>query len=366
METATSAQSSTPTTPSDEGGDDGQDQSLHHKENEKVPWKPEIWKAIHRTVHEESLRVRVGARFLPHRRVHPKTTSVPPDTITTNQVLPGESGYTLTVDEGASIRLNEIWTEFALTTQQVHETAEAKNPMHTTAVTLARRAAQYLALAQDIVIFQGFSGYTSSQFFLNNVRSRTPWPLDSGLLSLAVNSAGQNPYLSPNTPIQVQPLPPGSPPGVTYGENTFSAVTQGYAILTSQGHPGPYALVLNTFPYADLYAAVGLGSLVITADRVEPLVKAGLFGTGTVPPNLNPGGSPASSLRSSPPDSPAEPAYYGVLVSLGGDTMDLVVGMHATTVFMQQDTNQLWRFRVMERFALRVLDTSAIQVMEFV
>jgi uncharacterized linocin/CFP29 family protein len=137
-------------------------------------------------------------------------------------------------------------------------------------------------------------------------------------------------------------------------------------VLTSQGHPGPYALVLNTFPYADLYAAVGLGSLVITADRVEPLVKAGLFGTGTIPPNLNPGGSPASSMRSSPPDSPAEPAYYGVLVSLGGDTMDLVVGMHATTVFMQQDINQLWRFRVMERFALRVLDTSAIQVLEFI
>jgi len=116
--------------------DDGQAQSLHHKENEKVPWSPEIWKAIHRTVHDETMRVRVGAKFLPHRLHHPKTTSVPPDTVV-NAPVNNESNNTLTVDEGLTIRLNEIWTEFALTTQQVHDTAEAKNPEHTTAVTLA-------------------------------------------------------------------------------------------------------------------------------------------------------------------------------------------------------------------------------------
>jgi uncharacterized linocin/CFP29 family protein len=334
--------------------DDGQDQSLHHKENEKVPWSPDIWKAIHRTVHDETMRVRVGTKFLPYRRVHPKTTSVQPDTIT-NAPLPGETNYTLTVDEGVTIRLNEIWTEFALTTQQVHETAESKDPMHTTAVTLARRAAQYLALGQDIVIFQGFNGY-SAPFFSQNVRSRGPTPSDGGLLSLGPNSQGSNPYASPYAAIQVAPLSSG-PPGVTYGENTFNAVTNGIAVLTADGNSGPFALILNTFPYADLYASVGIGSLVVTADRVEPLVKAGLFGTGTVPPTL--------SLPGSPPSSPPDVAYYGVLVSIGGSTMDLVVGMHATTVFMQQDTNQLWRFRVLERFALRVSDTSAIQVLEF-
>jgi hypothetical protein len=54
-----------------------------------------------------------------------------------------------------------------------------------------------------------------------------------------------------------------------------------------------------------------------------------------------------------------------VLVSIGGGTMDLAMGLHATTVFMQQDINELWRFRVLVRFALRVLDTTAIQVLEF-
>ena len=218
-----------------------------------------------------------------------------------NQPLPGEQNSTLTVDEGATIRLNEIWTEFELTTQQVHETAEAKHPEHTTAVTLARRAAQYLALGQDIVIFQGANGY-AAPFFAQNVRYRTPLPSDGGLLSLQSGPYAPNvqggPYVSTNPVIQVSELPAGSPPGVTYGENTLDAVTQAYSVLTAQGNPGPFALILNTVPFADLYAAVGIGSLVITADRVEPLVKAGLFGTGTLPADQS---LPISSPPNSPP-----------------------------------------------------------------
>jgi hypothetical protein len=45
--------------------------------------------------------------------------------------------------------------------------------------------------------------------------------------------------------------------------------------------------------------------------------------------------------------------------------MDLVVGLHARTVFLQQDVNQNWRFRVLERFALRVTDPSAIVPLVF-
>jgi hypothetical protein len=83
------------------------DQLVHHPENAKVPWSEDVWKAIQKTVHEETLRLRVGGKFLPHRRVDPTTTSVPPDTIK-NQPLTGESTSTLTVDEGQSIRINEF------------------------------------------------------------------------------------------------------------------------------------------------------------------------------------------------------------------------------------------------------------------
>lgn len=320
--------------------------------NSMVPWSDDTWKAIHKVVNDEIRTVQVS-KFLPQHRVSPEITTVPSDTVL-NPILPGEQLSTLTIDEGATTRLNEIWTEFALTPQQVHETADAKSPQDTSAATLARRAAQYLALAEDLVVFQGNNGY-QVPFFSQNVRHGMP-PVDGGLLSLT-----GGPYSSPNPPIKVRPLGNPPPPGVQYGENTLTAVAQAISTLASQGQPGPYALVLNTTPYADLFAAVGSGSLVVTADRIAPLITAGMFGTSTVPPSAGLPCSCAGSQRQ-PPQGDTD---YGVLVSLGGDTMDLVVGLEATTQFLQQDPNGLWRFRVIERFALRLKDVAAVQVLEF-
>ena len=46
--------------------------------------------------------------------------------------------------------------------------------------------------------------------------------------------------------------------------------------------------------------------------------------------------------------------------------MDLVVGMDATAAFMQVDDQGLYRFRVVERFALRPKDGTAIVDLAFV
>jgi len=326
----------------------------------KIAWSEEVWKAINRAVHEETMRVRVGAQFLPQRVVVPKTTSVAADSIA-NVALDEGSQKTLAIDESATIRLNEIWAEFALTTQQVHETAQAKNPEHTSAVALARCAARYLSLAQDLILFQGLGGY-QAPFFVQNIRAAadSQRPKDYGLLSLNTNTLKpQGPFGSPNRYIPVPRLTEGHAPGVLWGENTLTAVAAGYSVLTAQGHPGPYALILQTIPYADLFAPVGIGSVAIAADQIRPLVKAGLFGTGALPPD-----SPVPVVPPAPAPPPAAP-YFGVLMSVGGDTMELVVAQHAKTVFLQQDIHQNWRFRVLERFALRVTDPSAIVPLVF-
>jgi uncharacterized linocin/CFP29 family protein len=143
-------------------------------------------------------------------------------------------------------------------------------------------------------------------------------------------------------------------PGI-YGSNTFGAVAKAYATLQGAGQYGPYALVLQTTPYADTYAPVVGGTLVITADRIHPLMTAGFYGAGTLPQN-----TPATSLSGG-----ANASYVGVLVSLGGNTMDLVVGLDATTAFMQQDPNGNYRFRVVERLALRLKDTTGVIRLEF-
>jgi uncharacterized linocin/CFP29 family protein len=209
---------------------------------------------------------------------------------------------------------------------------------HSTALTLATRAANRLAQGEDLVIFQGQQASANPLFQNTTVHNRGT-PSDTGLLNLPPGGLpGQDPR-------QIIPVPPVRPN--VYAENTFAAVAQGYSLLQQLGHYGPYALVLQTIPYADTFAPLP-NTLILTADRLKPLMTAGFYGTGTLP--SNPGGNPQ---------------YYGLLVSLGGNTKDLVVGLDATTGFMQQDTDGTYRFRVVERFALRLKDISAVIRLEF-
>jgi uncharacterized linocin/CFP29 family protein len=301
---------------------------------DKVHWSKEIWDNIDLHVTKESERTRVARRFLPRRPVVPRTTSVPTDSITP----PTKSAPNLTVDEGATTRINEFWVEFALTPQQVdHEMRDINETGHSTAVTLATRAANLLAQAEDLVIFQGQNALTGSSLFQNGIVFNRGVPADAGLLDIVTGAAA----LPASQIIQV---PPKSPD--VYGENTFAAVAKGYSVLQGNGQYGPYALVLHFIPYADTYAPLPT-TLILTADRIEPLMTAGFFGTGTLPP------------------AGTKAPFFGVLVSLGGNSMDLVVGLDATTAFMQQDTDGNYRFRVVERFGLRLKDISAVVRLEF-
>jgi uncharacterized linocin/CFP29 family protein len=306
---------------------------------DKVHWTPDIWDRIDKAVHDEVMRTRVAQKFLPIRPVIPRTTSVPTDAITP----PTKATPTLIVDEGLTTRLNEFWVEFALTPQQVeHETGNILELGHSTAVTLATRAANLLSQAEDLVIFSGLNAISTNSLFQNGIVLNRGAPTDTGLLDLS-------PTAFPLPQAQVIPVKPKDPavPGV-YAEHTFAAVAEGYSVLQGNGQYGPYALVLQTTPYADTYAPLP-DTLILTADRLKPLMDAGFFGTGTLPSN---------ALET-------EPHSFGLLVSLGGNTMDLVVGLDATTAFMQQDTDGAYRFRVVERFALRLKDPTAVIRLEF-
>jgi uncharacterized linocin/CFP29 family protein len=322
-----------------------------------------VWKRIDEAVQQEVKRTRIGARFLPIRSVPPKTTSVPSDAYVSG-VPPAGGTPVLSVDEGATLRLNEYYVEFELTPQQVdQEMGDVRQLGHSTAVTLATKAANTLALAEDLIIFQGQNAINTANPFVSAlVLTLTPAALaDTGLLNFPIVAPaavpgvavpGPGPLTPPVQVIQVPPLAPAVP-GVIYGPNTFQAVSQAYSQLQAAGHYGPYALVLQTTPYADTYAPLP-ATLTLTADRIKPLVAAGFFGTGTLPPN------PAPPVR-----VPLPPPYYGVMVSLGGNTVDLVMGLEPIAAFMQEDVNGSFRFRVLERFALRVKDTTGLIVLQF-
>jgi uncharacterized linocin/CFP29 family protein len=275
---------------------------------EQVEWGQDIWDALDNAVHDEFHRSAVGLKFIPFHGQVDNAMTVPSDVVELD---------TMTVDESAVTALVELGVEFGLTRQQT--AAEAQ---HRTGVALATRAANLLAQAEDLILFSGEAALKDPLF--KRVQRRSG-DAGTGLLGAADNAVS----VAPDAGIPKR-----------YVEHIFDAVVEGYALLQGQGHNGPYALALRSEAYADTFASLP-NSLVMPADRITPLVALGMFGTGTLPPAA------------------------GLLVSVGGNTVDLVVGVEPTTEFLQVSTEGLYRFRVFERFALRVKDRSALVRLAF-
>lgn len=317
------------------------------KDREKLPWSEEVWRRIDQAVYDECKRTRVAAKFLPlHGPLSSGTMTVPSDTILTSGIGTPTTinNNVLNIDEGAMTPLIELIAEFTMTPQQVE-----REEWLGTAVTLATRAANQLCQGEDVAIFQGQSAIDGLNpdlpqhplFRDGKVRTRSG-PANEGLV---------NTPLLPIQEITVDPLEPPEPIR-RWGENTFASVADAYSRLQSgdgleQAHYGPYALVLHHVPYADTFAPLPT-TLIMSGDRIKELVPKHFYGTGTIPP------------------TGIAPPFCGIFVSLGGNTMDLAVGMDATTEFLQEDTEGRFRFRVYERFSFRLKDASARIKLNFV
>ncbi len=296
---------------------------------EHLEWSQETWAQIDKAVHDEAHRVRISMKYIPIHMTASDSMSIPADTVETDDQKP------LSVDEGKTISIFEILTSFSMTKQQVSKEGDV-----TTAITLATRATNILIQGEDILMFQGDDALETGSkpdplFASGRIRHRTS-SFGTGLLGAV--AALKDPS---SQTIPVDPTSVSSPPSEnTYGENTFGAVSAAYSRLQRKGHYGPYALALHSDIYADAFAPLKT-TLIMPADRIKPLVTAGFHGTGTLPP------------------------FTGVLVSLGGNTMDLVVGLDAITAFLQEDTDGLNQFRVFERFTLRLKDVTAVIKLDF-
>jgi uncharacterized linocin/CFP29 family protein len=275
---------------------------------EQLDWSPSVWKALDDAVHDEFHRTAVGLKFIPFHGQMDNATNVPADVIDLT---------TMTVNEAAVTALVELGIDFGLTRQQT-----AAEEQDATGVTLGTRAANLLAQAEDLVIFQGEAALKNPIFKRVQQRSGTGGPglLASATETVAVAPIAQNPQL--------------------YGENSFRSVADAYGRLQRQGHAGPYALALHSDVYADTLAPIA-NMPSVPADQIRQLTTLGMFGTGALP------------------------QHTGVLVSVGGNSMDLVVGMEPTTEVLQQDKDGFYRFRVFERFVLRVKDKTAVVRLNF-
>jgi len=285
----------------------------NHLEIDRIGWDDAIWNGIKQAIHNETNRIKIAKKVLPMYGPLPESESVPSDIIE-------ETKDGLIVNEGASTIIVEISVQFGMTKTQIERERLGKGDV---VMTLATRAANLIALAQDELVFQG------KVDSIRNVEVRLNGNNSKGLL-------GEDDREIKSTPIYAEKKSTIN----KYGANTFRGVTDAISDLQKDGHYGPYALILSTDTYADTFAPLE-DSLVMPADRIKPLVIAGFYGTGTLP-----------KMR-------------GILLSLGGNTMDLVIGVDATPEFMFLDNKGIFQFRVFERFTLRLKNKFAVRRLEF-
>jgi uncharacterized linocin/CFP29 family protein len=308
---------------------------------DKLDWSPEIWNQIDRAVHDEAKRTKIAAQFLPLHSAEMDARTIQSNAVN-SQTIP-----LLTVNEEAETPLIEIFTEFALTKQQYEREEHLM-----TAVTLAINAVNKLSRAEDLLIFQGNLGIADDLFQSQTVSLRgAKCNPETKQIESRFPILGLLPAAPDDQIIPVEPTEVTDPPSQNrYGENTFGAVARGYSIL-QRTHYGRDALVLPTNPFADTWAPLKT-TLIMPADRIKGLVGDRFYGTSTLPNDFG-------VIH----DRPINP--QGLLVALDGNTMDLVMGMDATTAFMQVDGEGLYRFRVYERFTLRLKDPKAVVRLEF-
>jgi uncharacterized linocin/CFP29 family protein len=278
-------------------------------------WNPQIWDEIDRVVMADVGRVRVAQKIFPSQQKLGHD-NVQADLLFIGQGPPGEGGP-LMVREGITVPFLEIVAKFAITQSQLHGEETQR-----TAHTLAQLTARKVALAEDLIFFQGTQAKLPPGATVVNGSPQWQGLLNmEGMLDL----------------IHVEPLGGGAG---GFGENTFRAVSQGISDLISVGHPGPYALVLETSMFADTHAPVP-NTLVTTSDRILPLVEGRFYGTGTLPP------------------------YTGLLVSLGGNPTTIHISQDARVVYNFEDPFGNHRFRVMERVQIIPREPNAFVKLQF-
>ena len=302
---------------------------------DKLSWPQEMWDRIDAAVHDEMKRTVIARRFIPGVPVAPDALTVAADTVTVNTGEPPAAANKglLQVNESAVTEIIEIWVEFSLTQQQVEREATLSS-----AVTLATRAANLLAQGEDLLINQGNDVLKNNPLFTEGTN---PYPRRPRSRRARKPEIPAQRRRGSGTRCRSSPMPRTREE--RYGENTFGVVQDAYSRLQGKGHYGPYALVLPPGPNADTRAPLK-ATLIMPADRITSLVDGRFYGTGTLP---------------------EIPELFGVMLSWGGNTINLVIGRDATTAFLQEDSEGLYRFRVFERFALRDKDPTSRFLLRF-
>jgi uncharacterized linocin/CFP29 family protein len=276
----------------------------------ELNWTDAQWQKVNDCVTEAFGKASVASAFLPcygplagsaeivrNERLRQDDTSTPPT-------------ISLDADHAdVNLKLVNVTVMVELSSEQVADETLSN------AMLAFRRAANILAQEEDGIVFEGFRQSprgTDSQFVVNNVGPQR------GLADLGARHTFSSLDLA-----QFK----------TNGRAAVAAVVSAIHRLEDSFNPAPFACVLGNTLFDGVHDPSK--SLVLPADRITPLLKGGPL------------------LRSGRMNDDA-----GIVVSLAGNAVDIVVGTPPTVQFLQRMTNSRFLFRVYERFALRIRDAA--------
>ena len=301
--------------------------------NPLVPWTDEQWARVNQVIQEEAQRARVAATFLPLYGPLPASA----DFVRKEDV----SYQPLRIADKETTQLETLQLKVRLRGEQLAD------PEMTSALTLFRRAANIIARLEDALVFNGFEGYDPDEHddddgngaalpYGSPNRGEQIWGGRADGLVISANDFQTHTL----TPPESKPVRDGD------GNGLVKAVSDAIGDLETQGHFGPFAVVLsqNLFSAAQVPVNVARvtridddGPSSVPQDRIVPLL----------------GGGPL--LRSS-----ALLAGYGVVVALGGAPIELVVATDVSLQFVRVTDDAHFIFRVYEKVSLRIKEVEAL------
>jgi len=293
-------------------------------------WNQQIWSDIDNAVREEIGRIRVAQKVFPSAVLN---NALP---VSANRVVPfGDLAPPAPPVTGNDEfqPLFEISMEFVLTQAQVDGEENVRLGR-----SLARSAASAIADAEDTILFLGPGSIPAILDPAGVIVTNQP-AVPPGFFA----EAGS--YLP--TPV-LAGVPAGRPPQI------LTAVANGIAALNARAQPGPYALLLSPFRYAQTFAPAP-GLLLTPGDQLIHVVTGGFYMVNRLA-QLYVG----MAFFFVPPYDD-----IGILVSLGGEPTKITLGTDATTAFTHTDVQGNYHFRVFERVQLVVRDGRAFQILQF-
>ncbi len=270
----------------------------------ELNWSDAQWQKVNDSVTEAFGKASVASAFLPLYGPLPGSA----ETVRNDRLRQGRSGRIVRLDgdhDAANLKLVNLTVKVELTSEQVADETLSN------AMLAFRRAANILAQEEDRLVFVGFDrGDANSNFVANTIRPQ------KGLADMRFRQHFPQLASAKNRDI---------------GRAVVSGVVNAIHHLEDDSNPGPFACVLgnNLFDRAHDPSR----SLVLPADRITPLLKGGPL------------------LRSGKMDKDT-----GIVVSLAGNAIDIVVGTPPTVQFLQRTSDARFLFRVYERFVLRIRD----------